>query len=161
MRRFIPFCFLLALVVSAPVQAGTSVSIGVTLGNAPPPPALVFDSQPHLTVMATTGVWYYSGPCDYDYFRYGQSYYIYNSGYWYRAHYARGPFVAIHEQYVPRVFYGLHDRGYQWRHGWKHAPQSQYRTVDNRERQGDRGRGHGPKEQHGNKGGHGRGHNKD
>ena len=91
MRRFIPCCFLLALVVSAPVQAATSVSVGVMLGNGPPPPRLEFRGEPRMIVMPTCGVSYYEGPGEYDYFRYGEYFYIYNDNYWYRAPHSRGP----------------------------------------------------------------------
>jgi hypothetical protein len=152
MKRFVRSCFLLALVVSAPATAATSVTVGITLGNAPPPPAIVFRGEPRLAVMPHTNLWYYSGPSDYDYFRYGSYYYIYNAGYWYRSTRYRGPFVAIREAYVPTIFYGLHDRGYHWRHGWKNVPPGQARRMERREdrREGrqehgkrDRGRGHG------------------
>lgn len=133
MKRIVALCLLLALAVSAPVFAHTSVSVGITLGNAPPPPRVMFRAEPSWTVMPTIGVSYYSGPCDYDYFRYGQYFYIYNGGYWYRSAFYRGPFIAIRETYVPRAFYGLHDRGYHWRHGWRNdMPPGQYRKIERR-----------------------------
>jgi hypothetical protein len=147
MRRFVLWCCLLALVVSAPAHASSSSSMSITIGNAPPPPVLVFRGEPRLIVVPATGVYYYDGPGDYDYFRYGQSYYIYNGGYWYRAPRARGPFVAIREAYVPRAFYNLDDRGYHWKHGWKRVPPGQVRKMERRV------------DGHGHKKGHG--HNKD
>jgi hypothetical protein len=148
MRRFIPCCFLLALVVSAPAHAHTMVNVGITLGNAPPPPVIVFRGEPHLILVPTTGVSYYDGPGEYDYFSYGSYYYIYNDNYWYRARQSRGPFIAIREAYVPRAFYGLHDRGYHWKHGWKRVPPGQVRKVERRERE------HEYKGGKGHKGGH-------
>ncbi len=164
MKRIAALCLLLALAVSAPAFATTSVSVGIMLGNAPPPPRVVLVSEPRWTEMPTLGVSYYSGPCDYDYFRYGQYFYIYNSGYWYRSAGYRGPFIAIRETYVPRAFYGLNDRGYHWRHGWRNAPPGQFRRVDRRmdrredrrdDRRDDR---HDRGNDQGNGRGHGRGH---
>lgn len=133
MRRFIPWCFLLALVISAPAHAATSVAVGIALGKAPPPPVIVFRGEPQLIVIPTNGVSYYNGPSSYDYFRYGPYYYIYNDGYWYRARHARGPFFAIREAHVPLVFYGLHDRGYRWKHAWKRVSPGQVRKMERKE----------------------------
>lgn len=158
MRRFIPWCLLLALAVSAPALAATSVTVGITLGNAPPPPRVAFRSEPRWTPMSTIGVAYYEGPCDYDYFRCGSYFYIYNGGFWYRSPQYRGPFIAIRESYVPRAFYGLHDRGYHWRHAWKNVPPEAYRRVERRherrEERGEHGQ-HGQRGKHGERGGHG------
>jgi len=140
---------MLALMLSVPAGAATSVTVGITFGNAPPPPAIIFRGEPSLVVMPHTDLWYYEGPCSYDYFRYGRNFYIYNGGYWYRGPQYRGPFVAIHEADVPRMFYSLHDRGYHWRHGWKNAPPGQVKKME-------RGEGH----KGGHDQGHGHGHNK-
>ncbi len=161
MKRILPWCLLLALVMSAPAGAATSVHVGIMLGNAPPPPVVVFRTEPRMIIMPTGGVAYYDGPCDYDYFRYGSYFYIYNAGYWYRSPHHRGPFIAIRESYVPRAFYGLHDRGYKWHHAWKNAPPGAYRRVERRsEWREDRGgreqRGqHGQRGERGNHGKHG------
>jgi len=167
MRRILPWSLLLALAVSAPAMAATSVSVGITLGNAPPPPRIMFGSEPRWTAMPTVGVAYYDGPCDYDYFRYGSYFYIYNDGFWYRSPYYRGPFIAIRETYVPRAFYGLHDRGYHWRHAWKSVPPGQYRRVDQRfdrreDRRDDRrDNRHDDRKDRGHGRGHGHGHDGD
>ena len=130
MRRLIRWCFLLALILSVPVNAATSVAVGVRHGKAPPPPVIVFRGEPRMVLIPVNGVSYYDGPRDYDYFRYGPYFYIYSGGgYWYRALHARGPFVAIREAYVPLVFYGLDDRGYHWKHKWKHVPPAPGRRV--------------------------------
>ena len=42
MKRFTLCCFLLALVVSAPAHAVAPVNMSISIGNAPPPPVLVF-----------------------------------------------------------------------------------------------------------------------
>src|SRR6266850_578378 len=156
MRRCLPACLLLAMLLSLPAAAATSVSVGITLGNAPPPPAVVFRDEPRLMMMPQTSLAYYEGPCDYDYFHYGSFFYIYNGGYWYRAPHYRGPFVAIRESYVPTIFYGLNDRGYHWRHGWRRAqPGHERRVVRREERREDR------HDRHDRGRGHGHGHDKD
>ena len=155
MRSFIPWCFVLALVLSAPVTASAAMDVAVSIGNAPPPPVIVFRSEPRWVVLPTGDVSYYDGPGAYDYLRYGSRYYIYNNGYWYRAPSFRGPFVVIREAYVPRAFYGLHDRGYHWRHAWKNVPPGQFRRVERRHDRREDRREHGEHGQHGRHGGHG------
>lgn len=163
MKRFLPCCLLLALIVSAPAAAATSVSVGITLGNAPPPPVMGFHSEPQFTIMAHTGLGYYEGHCDYDYFRYGRYFYVYSGNYWYRSKHYRGPFVAIHESYVPTVFYGLHDRGYRWHHGWNRVPPGQAKMVAQRQQYGEHAphAKHAKHAKHAEHGEHGHGHDKD
>jgi hypothetical protein len=153
MKRILALGILFGLVLSASAGAETSMSIGITLGNAPPPPVVQFHGQPRLVALPTVGIAYYDGPCDYDYFRYGAYFYIYDNGYWYRSAYHRGPFVAIRESNVPRAFYGLHDRGYRWHHPWKNAPAVSYRgeerRLENVDDRGDHGHhGHQDKHEH-------------
>jgi hypothetical protein len=155
MRRFVPCSILLALVLGMPAAAATSVSVAVTVGHAPPPPAIVFRGEPRLTIMPQTDLGYFEGPCDYDYFHYGSFFYIYNGGYWYRSPRYRGPFVVIRESYVPTIFYGLRDRGYHWRHGWRTE-----RRMERREGRQERREEHGQHGQHGERG-HGHGRDKD
>lgn len=62
---------------------------------------------------------YYTTDSDlsYDAFRYGQYYYIYNDGYWYRAA-SWNPnvdFEPVDEASVPRVLFNIPETRYQWR----------------------------------------------
>jgi len=91
---------------SKPASGGTSVGIGVTIGDAPPPPVVVIREEPRLIVVPGSTVYVVRDTRyrpDYDVFRYGVFWYIYNDGYWYRARKHRGPFRAIGANYVPRA----------------------------------------------------------
>ena len=151
MRSFMLWCFALALALILSAPGPASATVVVSIGNAPPPPVVVFRTEPRWVVLPTSHVSYYDGPNDYDYLRYGSHYYIYNNGYWYRAPQYRGPYVAIREAYVPRAFYGLNDRGYHWRHAWKKAPPGQIKKMRQGREHDNRGRKHGK----------GHGHDKD
>ena len=151
MRRVVPWYVLTALaMLVVPASAETSFSVGINIGNAPPPPVMVWHHEPRMVPIQTVGIWYYDGPGDYDYFRYGHYYYAYSDGFWYRSPYYRGPFVAIREDYVPRAFYGLDERGYHWRHPWRYGPPGQVRKMERQERAEYHEHGHGH--------GHGHGH---
>ncbi len=156
MRRFLLWCSPLALALitpAAPGVAGASVSVGIYISNAPPPPVVVWHREPTMVLIRGSSVYCYPGDLDYDYFRYGMYYYAYHDDCWYRARYWRGPYRAIHASYVPRAFYALHDRGYHWRHRWHGIPPGHAKNmVPVAERHGHgHGKGHG----------HGHGHDKD
>ena len=87
MRRVLPWCSLLALAIAlcAPATAGASVSIGINISNAPPPPVVVWRAEPQLVVVPGSSIYCYGDDLDYDYFRYGMYFYVFNDGYWYRA----------------------------------------------------------------------------
>ena len=116
MRRLATWTLLLALVALLPAIARAAST--VTVGNAPPPPVVAFRAEPRMVIVPGTTVYVVHNyeDLDYDYFEYGAWYYIYSHDHWYKAPGYRGPFVVVHEADVPRVFYGLHDRGYHWKH---------------------------------------------
>lgn len=105
-----------ALLVAMPTGAlaGTSVGWSVTIGNAPPPPAIVFHREPRVVVVPGSTVYVLEDDCDYDVFRYGVFWYVLNDGYWYRARTHRGPFVAVNARYVPSAISNV--PGKYWRH---------------------------------------------
>jgi len=108
---------MLSLALAAPVSANTSVSIGVQIGNAPPPPVVVYREEPHWVAVPHQRVCVVDDDgLGYDYFRYAGSFYIFNHGCWYRGRGYRGPFLAIEASSVPRVFYSIGDRDYHWHH---------------------------------------------
>lgn len=121
MRRLATWSLLLALVALLPAIARASTTVMV--GNAPAAPVVAFRAEPRMVIVPGTTVYVVHNyeDLDYDYFEYGAWYYIYSHDHWYKAPGYRGPFVVVHEMDVPRVFYGLHDRGYHW----KHRPQGQ------------------------------------
>src|SRR5258708_11849725 len=103
MKRIAPLGILLAA-LSLPVvaQAHTSVGISVNLGNAPPPPAIAFRSEPRMVVVPNSTVYVVEDEtADCDMFQYGVYWYAFNDGYWYRARSYRGPFRVVGPRFVP------------------------------------------------------------
>jgi hypothetical protein len=88
----------LSLGMSPTAQAKVDVHIGIGI---PPPPAVVFESEPQLVVVPGTQVFYLANP-DYDLYRYGGYYYVNRDGYWYRSRSYRGPFGYVEYGRVPR-----------------------------------------------------------
>jgi len=78
--------------------AGVNVSVGI---NVPPPPAVVFPSEPQVVVVPSTRVYYAPAVTDFDMYRYGPYWYINRDGYWYRSRAYGGPFTPIAYRYVP------------------------------------------------------------
>ncbi len=110
MRQLLSCACLLGALLATPVFAQIQVEV-----NAPPPPSITV--QPHWQWDAPDRVYVTTDPnVDYDLFRSGQWYYVYNDGYWYRAPGWNGPYQAIHRGQVPRTFFYLSDNQYQW-HG--------------------------------------------
>ena len=74
--------------------------------SAPDPPEVYFSHNPRWVTVPGTRVLVLSqrDRQDYDIFRYGSSYYIYDNGYWYRSNRLNGTFVAIDARAVPSVF---------------------------------------------------------
>ena len=147
----------LALALAAPsfAETHTQVSIGVQLGNAPPPPVVVYRQSPDWVYVPGPQVYVVNDDrVGYDYFRYGGMFYIYNDGWWYRSGSYRGPFIAVETRYVPRPIFALNDRQYHWRHhpvyvaerehenvppGWSHGKAKWKNNGDD----DDEGHGHG------------------
>ena len=108
--------FLLASVVAAPLSAsaGTSVGVSINIGNAPPPPVVVFRREPSVVIVPGSTVYVVNDECDYDVFRYGVYWYVFNDGYWYRARTYRGPFAVVSARYVPAAIVNVPPK--YWRH---------------------------------------------
>src|SRR5881397_3871621 len=116
----------LALVPSA--RAETRVGVNIFLGNAPPPPAVVFREEPRFVVIPDRRVYVVEDEdLDYDMFRYGAYFYIYDNDCWYRSRSYRGPFLAIRAAYVPQPIYYVSDQEYHWRHHPRWMPPGQAR----------------------------------
>lgn len=140
---------LLTLALATPTFSNPSVQIGLSIGNAPPPPVVVYRRSPRWVMVPHQSVYVVNDDnLGYDYFRYGGLFYIYNSGYWYRSRSYRGPFVAIEQRSVPAPFWSLRERDdYRWRHrpeaappGWSHG---KAKWKGNDDDHGDHGKGHG------------------
>ena len=111
------------LFAAAPVRA--DVDVRVSIGNAPPAPHIVFRVRPHERVYPGERVYVVDDPVvgDNDCFHYGEFYWVFRDGYWYRAAQWRGPFVVVHPRYVPEVFYRMPASR------WKHHPNGPPRFV--------------------------------
>jgi len=145
-RRFL-WPTLLGLALAAPAAAETQTYFGfhIGIGNAPPPPRVVFRYEPEVVYVRSAGVYVVNSPYDYDIFRYGGYYYTCHDGYWYRARSHRGAFRAIDVRYVPRRVFSVPER--HWKRHWKHSHYAGYDRDDHRDSRGrskhGRGRGHG------------------
>ena len=117
MKKWIAVVGLIGLVSAMPNPAQSAVGFSIFISNAPPPPRVVFYHQPRFVLIPEEDVYacedsYYS---DYDVFRYGDYFYLYDDGYWYRSPSYRGPFLAIRVDYVPRRIFSVGSYGYQCR----------------------------------------------
>ena len=136
MRRTIMLLMLGALALAGSASARTNTYFGfqIGVGNAPPPPRVVYYSEPDVMMVPGTQVYYVDNSAGYDEFRYGPYYYICNDGYWYRGRSYRGPFRVVDVRSVPRVVFtarvASHDRGWhrgQGRMGWRGNRDWRYR----------------------------------
>ena len=165
MKKLILGGLLLGALAAAPAFARTNVGVSILIGNAPPPPRVVYVEEPRFDYIPEERVYVVDDEdLPYDYFRYGTFFYIYNDGYWYRAHSYRGPFVAIRPEYVPRPIFSVSSYRYRWHQRPTWVPPGHRREIivrDERGRPGrdydDRGHGNGNGRGHG----HGRGHGGD
>ena len=105
-----------ALCASTPARA--SIDVRIDIGNAPPAPHMMFHARPHERFDPGTRVYVVDDPGvgDYDCFRYGSYYWLFNDGYWYRSRSWRGGFVVVQPRYVPASFYNVSPAH------WKHRP---------------------------------------
>ena len=110
----------LGMLLAASASAGTSIGVGVVLSNAPPPPVVVVREQPHLLLVPGSTVYVVDDHrVGYDWFLFNGYWYIYNGGYWYRAHRHSGPFVAIQPKLVPAAIIRVPSK--HWRKGHPHG----------------------------------------
>jgi hypothetical protein len=97
-----PFAVVVTLVgtmLVRPALAQVDVDIHITV---PPPPAIVFRSEPEVVVVPQTRVYYVPAVTEYDMYRFGSHWYINRDGYWYRSKAYRGPFAVVEHHRVPR-----------------------------------------------------------
>ena len=141
-NRLLWFLFAVLFATPTVALAGTSVGWSVTIGNAPPPPAIVFQREPRVVVVPGSTVYVLEDDYDYDVFRYGVFWYVLNDGYWYRARTHRGPFVAVSARYVPNAISNVPAK--YWRHPHGGPPgqiKKQRRNDYVVSREGRRGKG--------------------
>ena len=126
---------LIGLTSTMPEFAHSEVAFSIFISNAPPPPRVAFVHQPRFVLVPAEQVYYCDdGYSDYDMFRYGSYFYMYDDGYWYRANSYRGPFVAIRIEYVPSQIFYVSDYGYRWRQSprWGSRSYSNWDSGDRR-----------------------------
>ncbi len=138
------WCFLLVALFAAPLaaHAGTSVGVSVSIGNAPPPPVAVFRQEPRLVVVPNSTVYVVEDEdaVDYDVFRYGVFWYVFDDGYWYRSRTYRGPFRVVSASYVPTAIVNVPPRWWRHPHGGPPGQMRKNYYTMNRDRDRDRGR---------------------
>jgi hypothetical protein len=144
MRKLLLGGLLLGSLAVVPAAfAGTNVGVSILIGNAPPPPRVVYVREPRWEYIPEERVYVVDDDAlPYDYFRYGAYVYIYNGGYWYRSASYRGPFVAIRREYVPGPIFYVGSNHYRWRHHPEWVPPGHRREMVVDEDRGE-GRGHG------------------
>ena len=147
MKIRIAWWIMTAVGLATPAFAGTSGSVSVQLNirNAPPAPAVAYREEPRVVVVPGSTVYVVDDDrCDYDFFRYGVYWYIWNDGYWYRARNYRGPFAVIEARYVPAKVWNVPAK--KWKHHPHGGPPGQMKRHDQvvvlREREHP-GKGHG------------------
>src|SRR5262245_22284780 len=121
MKRTVVFACALAAALLAPRPADSKVYYGFTCGvaNAPPPPVIRMLREPHVVLTGDAMVYVADDPAlrfDGDLFRYGQYWFAYAGGFWYRARSHRGPYTLMEVHKVPRAIIGVP------RKMWKHHP---------------------------------------
>jgi len=109
---------ILAGVLLGSTPARAEFSVRVDIGNAPPAPHVVFRYRPHEVFYPDQRVYIVDDPevGDYDCFRYGGYYWMFDNGYWYRSPRWGGRFMVVHPRYVPQAFYRMPPGR------WKHHP---------------------------------------
>jgi hypothetical protein len=85
---------------TANLARAASLNVNLHVGDAPPPPAYVFEAEPEVILVPSTRV-YYVPEREFDLYRYGRYWYINRGGWWYRASTYRGRFAYIEYDRVP------------------------------------------------------------
>jgi hypothetical protein len=121
MKRLRVLACALGLVLLAAGPASSAGYFGFTVGvaNAPRPPVIALAAEPHVLLASDAMVYVMDDAAvrfDGDLFRYGQYWFAYTSGYWYRARSHQGPYTVIEVHKVPRAILGVPRRL------WKHHP---------------------------------------
>jgi hypothetical protein len=100
--------------------AHRAAEVGVVLHTdqviaAPPPPQIVYETNPHLEAVPGSPVLVVDDP-GYDMFMLQGAWYLTSHGYWYRAGAHDGPYIAIAARSVPREILQLPPGS------WRHRP---------------------------------------
>lgn len=143
MKRVIALCLFAAVALAASASAETRIQVNI--GNAPPPPMVVFQEPPPQVWMPEARVYVVGGAgFPYDCFRVGPYFYLYDDGWWYRSRRYDGPYVVIEQRRVPASVWRV--PAARWRHHPHGMPPGQAKKYASRwDDDGPRGheRGHG------------------
>ena len=142
MKRIVLLLIAAAMCAAGSASAETQTYFGFQIGisNAPPPPQRVFVERPRIVEVEDSPVYVVEqSGLPYDVFCYGSTYYIYNSGYWYRGASYRGPFRVCDVRYVPRPI--LYVPANHWKHHPHGGPPGQWKKYSAENER--HGHGHG------------------
>jgi len=115
-RSLLAACAALTLLLApGPKASAANVSFSLRIGDPYPGPSLAFVQQPDIVVIPGTRV-YYIDDYDYDLYRYGNYWYYYYDGGWYRSVDYDGPFYFISYVSVP---YSIRYVPVRYRHHWR------------------------------------------
>ncbi|MEO5618785.1 MAG: hypothetical protein ABIS67_13540 [Candidatus Eisenbacteria bacterium] len=122
------FAFGATVLVSDPFSIAAATE-SRAWNRVPAAPTVAFSITPRWEVIPGTRVsWVRQQERpNYDLFRYGSRYYIYNDGYWYRSDRLNRRFTVIDERYIPIAFADVPTR--HWRSyppGWKNPKNPHY-----------------------------------
>ncbi len=121
MKRTALWVFVVCAALLAPQSAWCRQYYGFAVGvaNAPRPPQIRIAREPHALLASDAMVYVVDDPAvrfDGDLFHYGQYWFAYTRGFWYRARAPRGPYAVIDVLKVPRAIIGVP------RKLWTHHP---------------------------------------
>jgi hypothetical protein len=121
MKRVRVFACAVCTVLLSASPASSAAYYGFTVGvaDAPRPPVIRMAREPHALLANDAMVYVVDDDAlrfDGDLFRYGQYWFAYTRGYWYRARSHRGPYALLEVHKVPRAIIGVP------RKLWKHHP---------------------------------------
>lgn len=130
MKRLLIYTACLSALLTAGLQvtkAQAAVSVSLRIGDRYRGPQLSFYSQPDVALIPGTEV-YYVDNADYDLYRYGDFWYYYYDGGWYRADDIDGPFYFISYTTVP---YSIRYVPVSYRHHWRNYRGAMYGSYRN------------------------------
>lgn len=115
-RSLLAACAALTLLLApGPKASAANVSFSLRIGDPYRGPSLAFVREPDIVVIPGTRV-YYIDDYDYDLYRYGNYWYYYYDGGWYRSVDYDGPFYFISYVSVP---YSIRYIPVRYRHHWR------------------------------------------
>ena len=119
-RAVVLACAVSAVLLSSRIASSAAYyGFSVGIANAPRPPVIRMAREPHALLAGDAMVYVADDAAlrfDGDLFHYGQYWFAYTRGYWYRARSHRGPYAVIEVRKVPRAIIGVP------RKLWKHHP---------------------------------------